>query len=497
MYMKSKKLILLVAALWACLQLSAQPVSKKLTLEDVINLASQQSLDAFRNKNMYLASYWEFRNFKADKLPGLSLQANLLDFNRSMQKVYNYDENRDEYKSRRFLDSEMAMSLGQNVALTGGRIFAQSELNLTQDMSGDKLTSWTSTPISIGLNQPLNGYNQLRWRAKIEPVKFEQAKQEYIQSKESLAIKATRRFFDLVDAQIEVSISRINLANADTLYKLGSGRFQAGTITQDDLLNLELSQMNARLSLNRALLELERAQADLNTFLGFEKETRVECIVPPTLSGLTIDASDALSMAIKNNPTMLNHRQRLLEEDRKVKQAEAQNGINADLYALYGLNQNAESFDEVYMNPLERQRFRVGLNIPILDWGKKKGQLAMARSTREVVKTSINQERIDFEQNVIINVMEFNLQEEQVKNTAKADTIAQMGYDVTKQRFLIGKLDVTKLNLARNDQEQARRAYINSLRSYWTYFFTLRELTLFDFEKRIPLSEDFERLLNK
>ncbi|HNQ36994.1 MAG TPA: TolC family protein, partial [Prolixibacteraceae bacterium] len=151
---------------------------------------------------------------------------------------------------------------------------------------------------------------------------------------------------------------------------------------------------------------------------------------------------------------------------------------------------------EVYLDPLERQRLRVGVNIPILDWGRRKGQLSMARSNREVVRISINQERIDFEQNIIMNVMEFNLQGEQVKNTAKADTIAKMGFEVTKQRFLIGKLDVTKLNLARNDQEQARRAYINALRSYWSYFYTLRQLTLFDFEKRITLAEDFDKLIN-
>ena len=71
-----------------------------------------------------------------------------------------------------------------------------------------------------------------------------------------------------------------------------------------------------------------------------------------------------------------------------------------------------------------------------------------------------------------------------------------MGYEVTMQRFLIGKLDVTKLNLARNDQEQARRAYIRALRSYWSYYYTLRELTLFDFGKGVTLTEDFEKLLN-
>ncbi|HOI50129.1 MAG TPA: TolC family protein, partial [Prolixibacteraceae bacterium] len=317
-----------------------------------------------------------------------------------------------------------------------------------------------------------------------------------IQSKEALAIKATRRFFDLVDAQIEVSIASTNLANADTLFRLGKGRFQVGTVTQDELLNLELSYMNARLALTRANLGLERSRADLNSFLGFEKDTRIECIVPAQLPGLNVNVSKALAMALDNNPEMLNHQQRLLEEDRRVKQAESQNGISADLYALYGLNQNAEKIGEVYRDPLDRQRFRLGLNVPILDWGRRKGQLAMARSNREVVRTTVNQERIDFEQNVLMNVMEFNLQGEQVENAAKADTIAKMGFEVTMQRFLIGKLDVTKLNLARNDQEQARRAYINALRSYWVYFYTLRQLTLFDFEKNNPLSEDFENILN-
>ena len=92
--------------------------------------------------------------------------------------------------------------------------------------------------------------------------------------------------------------------------------------------------------------------------------------------------------------------------------------------------------------------------------------------------------------------MEFNLQGNQVLNTAKADTIAQLRYDVTQQRFLIGKIDVTDLNLARNDREKARRAYIASLRSYWNYYFAIRRLTLFDFENEITLSEDFDQIIN-
>ena len=72
-----------------------------------------------------------------------------------------------------------------------------------------------------------------------------------------------------------------------------------------------------------------------------------------------------------------------------------------------------------------------------------------------------------------------------------------MGFDVTMRRFKIGKLDVTKLNLARNDLENARRAYINSLRKYWLSYYQIRGLALFDFEKNIDLIADFEKILNQ
>ena len=469
---------------------------KKLTLSDVIELASKQSLDAFRNKNMYLASYWQYRYYKADRLPSLTIEAIPFDFNRSMQKVYNYDQNRDEYKSREDLTSEIGALLNQNIGLTGGRIFARSELNLIEKLGADRNSSYSSTPFSIGYSQTLNGYNNLKWTAKLEPLRFERAKREFIQDREALAIKVTRLFFDLVDAQINVNIASTNMANADTLYKIGMGRFQVGTVTQDELLNLELNYMNSKLELTRSKLGLERSRAELNIFLGFAKETRLECVVPIELPDLMIDPEEAMGQALSNNPDILNQKLRLIEEDRKVKQAKSESGVTGDVYALYGLNQNAESLDKVYQDPLNRQRLRIGINIPVLDWGRRKGRLEMALSNREVVKISINQEKMDFEQSMIMNVMEFNLQADQVTNRAKADTIAQMGYDVTQQRFLIGKVDVTKLNLARNYQESARRAFINSLRSYWNYYFTIRQLTLFDFEKNITLSEDFDRLVN-
>jgi outer membrane protein TolC len=469
----------------------------QLSLPDVIEIASKQSIDAFRNKNMYLASYWEYRFYQAERRPGISLRTNPLDYNRFLKKEYNFETNEDEFRLREYLNSDIGINAFQNIGLTGGQLFVRSDLEMVKNLAGDQNTSFSATPFSIGYTQELNGYNELKWKSKIEPLKFEKAKKEFIQDVEDLRIKSTLQFFELITAQIQKGIAKTNYANADTLYKIGMGRFQVGTVTQDELLKLELSLLNAEQALSMAQLEEKRTQASLNSFLGFEKNVEIECIVPSEIPELQINPDVALSQAIQNNPEMINHQQLKLQQDQNVKRVKSETGLNTSLFAMYGRSKTSEEFNGVYDQPDKSQQFSVGLNVPIVDWGRSKGRVSMAESNREVALATINQERLDFEMDIFQSVMEFNLQASQVKNSAKADTVAQLGYNVTFQRFLIGKIDVIKLNIASTDQETARISYLNRLRDYWSSYFRLRSLTLFDFEKNTPLQVNYDRILEK
>ncbi|WP_318347249.1 TolC family protein [Aquipluma nitroreducens] len=474
---------------------NAQSEKLSLSLDEVVRIASKSSLDAFRYKNMYLSSYWEYRYYKADKLPSLSMSATPLDFNHYRKREYNFQTNEDQYVLRDYINSDVALKLNQNIGLTGGSLFLSSELGMVKNMGGDQVTSYQATPVSIGYSQSLNGYNALRWQSKIEPVKYDKAKKTFIQSQETLAMKSTAMFFDLVEAQIQLKIAQNNMSNADTLYKIGKGRFQVGTVTQDELLNLELNQLNSQQALNSAKLEVTRAQSGLNSYLMMDKKSQIDCKVPSEIPTLQIMADHALDLALKNNPEILDQQQQMLEQDQQVAQARSESGLNTTVFAMYGLNQSAENFDRVYDQPDQSQRVQVGFNIPLVDWGRRKGKLMMAESTREVANARIKQSRIDFEQNIFQSVMEFNLQAEQVRNAAKADTVAQKGYDVTFQRFLIGKVDVTKLNIARTDRESARKAYISAVKTYWSYYYQLRMLTLFDFIKNEDLTAEYDKII--
>lgn len=490
-----KKIVLAIILAIVIISSGKAQDTLKLGLDDVIRYASSQSIDAFRNKNMYLASYWEFRYYKADRLPSLSLSSDLVNFNRAINNYFNPETKEEVFINNETLNSQMTLSLSQNIALTGGKLFLQSDVGMLKNLAGEQNTSFSSTPISIGFSQELNGYNQLKWKSKIEPLKFEKAKKTFIQDIEDLNIKSTTNFFSLINAQIQRGIAKTNFANADTLYKIGQGRFQVGTVTQDELLKMELDRLNAEQALSLAQLEEKRALANLNSFLGLDKNTEIECIIPSDIPNLQIDPDLAIAKALENNPEILDQQQRALEQDQNVARTKSDAGINTSLYAQYGLNQSADKFKNVYDNPDKSQRFTVGLSIPIIDWGRRKGSYSMAMSNREVAMATIRQQRIDFEMDIMQSVLEFNLEAGQVANAAKADTVAQMGYNVTFQRFLIGKIDVIKLNIASNDQESARMAYLNRLRDYWTSYFRIRSLTLYDFETKKPLIVDYDKIL--
>ena len=469
----------------------------EMTLDEVIEMAQRQSLYSFRTKNMYLSKYWEFRSYKADKLPSLVLSSTPLNYDRSVVSRYDSEDDVERFIPRSYFTSDAALSVRQNVIFTGGVFDITTSANRSQNLDTDKVDIST-VPISIGFTQSLNGYNRFRWESKIEPLKFEQAKLEYLQSLESLSIQATNYFFNTATAEINRRIAEVNFSNADTLYRIGKGRFEIGTVTQDELLDLELSLLNARLDVSQSEIRLKQAHASLNSFLGLDDDVDIVCIVPTEIPEFKINVDQALSLAIDNNPNVLDYQRQLLVARQNVARTRSESGLSADIRANLGINKTADDFTHAYNSPFsEQQQVRVGLSVPIIDWGRRKGRIQMAKSSQEVTEATVKQSLLDFEQDAIISVLDFNLQEEQVAIAAKADTIAQLGYEVTKQRFMIDKVDVIRLNSARNSLDAAKRNYIDSLRRFWVSYYGIRQLTLFDFEKEQNLIENLDELLQK
>jgi outer membrane protein TolC len=496
--LKMKKYFLLPLAavlLFSAGTINAQEI-KKLTFDEVIKLAEEQSTNALIAKHRFRSSYWQFRSFKAQFLPSLTLSGTTPDFSNGLDKIYNSQTDQYEYKGNNTISNLGSLSLSQNIGVTGTVISLRSDLTLFKDIQKGLPTNYITDPISINITQPIRMYNSLKWEKKIEPVRFDAAKKTYLSNMEDVHINAVRNFFALALAQINKQIAEMNFSNADTLYRIAQGRYQLGTIAEDELLQMQLSWLNAETARKQADMNLRDREIRLRSFLGYNENVSIQLILPTQIPDLQVNMQKVLDLAMANNPEILNQRINVLNAQSSAAQAKASKGLNASLMASLGYSQQSTDFNLAYNNLSNSQRVLIGFTLPILDWGMAKGKYQMAKSSLELAEVQSKQALIDFQQNLFLDVEQFNLQKNQVEIAAKSDTVAMKRYEVTKQRFLIGKIAVLDLNDADNRKDQNRRAYVQALQDYWTYFFNIRQLTLYDFIENRPLDTDYDKLLN-
>jgi len=452
------------------------------TLFEIVDIAKNQSPMSFQATTFKENRYWQYRTYRSNYRPLLYASGTFPDFNKSVDEVRQPD-GAYEYIPVWQNTSQLSMFLSQSIGVTGTEVFLQSSLyrfdNLDPD---DPYHSYRGNPLVVGLRQPLFTYNELKWDSRIEPLRYEESKRQYVEQMEQVSIQATRRFFDLLLAQVTLGISQINLANNDTIFKIAEGRYNLGQIGEDELLQLELTVMNSRQNVAQSKVDLETSTLRLKTFSGLVGYDDVVLELPSEMPEFEVDEELAITEARKNRMDAIGFTRRELEADRDMAQAKGSTGLNADLFATFGLSNTSENLPDIYVDPLDNQTVRLGFQVPIMDWGRQKSRVKTAEANKKYVEYTVAQDIINFDEEIFTQVKQFQMLRERVKISERADLVGQKRYDIAKNRYLIGKTGITDLNIALQEKDQAKESYISSLRDFWTSYYTLRYLTLYDFE---------------
>jgi len=490
-----KAALLIVLATMQFFTLSAQ--LRNLRLNEVIHLAQENSLEALLAKHRFRSSYWQYRSYQASYLPSVALDAQLVDMQRAIVKNSVLEDGAwiEKFGESRRLNSSLNLLINQNIPFTGGRLFIQSDLGRL-DLLNDDPATYRSTPISVGLIQPLFSYNEFKWEKKIEPMRYKQAEKKYLERMEDVNMLAIRYFFDLALAQESLKVLEFNMINNNGFIIVSRKRHEIGTVDQDELLQLEINGFRFENSYNKGLLDVEDKKARLRSFLGYNDKIDFELLTPTDIPALKVDVNKAIVLARENNPVILSMETQLMEAESNLARAKAEARFNADLVASYGLTQSSVEFIDSYKNPQGYQQASIGVRIPILDWGMRKGKVKMAESYRDVAKLSVDKQSLDFDHQVYLDVMEFNMQEKQLELAAKTDSLAQIRFEITQEKYLLGKANLLQLNDALRTKDDGVTEYLNALRTYWTYYFNIRRTTLYDFENKQALIKDYEGLVN-
>ncbi len=482
--MRRLLLLLLLLGLVATAHGQAQ---RALTLQQSIDLAQSSSPAAEIARLTFDQSFWGFRSFRAQYRPSLSISGNAPGLQRSFQNILTPNGTVD-YVERNATFGQANLSINQPIPMTGGQVSLTSGLSRLNNVQGDdSFTQWSSSPLVISLFQPLRQFNQMKWTRRTEPLRFEVARRNYAEDFETIAIDITTRFFQVYIAQMNRDIATFNAAVNDTIFTLSQGRFEIGAIAENDLLQSELALLNAQSEQSSAEIAFQEALQDLKLALDLPYDTDLTIVPPTTVPPLVVNADDAVAKARRHRPAFARLDLDAVEAERDLAQAKRNSGLSANLVASYGLNQRSDAFDNVYNDPLNQQQFTINFSVPIFRWGFGRANVEQAIARQQQLERDASVQRKELDQEVYFEALQLQQLQQQVLIDAKADTVAARRFEVAKNRYIIGKIDITNLFDAQREKDGARRGYIQTLQRFWTAHFNLRRLTLYDFIRQVPL----------
>ena len=490
--MKPGKFISIAVGMIISLPLMGEEM--KITLQEAIAIAKVQSVDAAVAINELRSAYWQYRSFRADQLPEINLSASLPNYNRNYD-TYQQEDGSYTYVRNNYLGMDGTLSIDQNIPFTGGKVSINTSLDYLKQMDNRNGKLFMSIPFALTYSQPIMGTNRMKWERKIQPVKYREAQAKFASDMEEITMRTINYYFNLLLAKENLNISRQNLANSRKLHEAAKAKRKMGQISENDLLQMELNVLDSQSELSGNGSSLHSAMFQLRSFLGLDSSVVIEPVIPHTFECPPLSYEDVLQKALANNHISQNILRRRLEAQYEV--AAAKGDIRSiTLFAQVGYTGTGEALRRAYSNLNNNQVIQVGVKMPILDWGKRRGRVKMAQSNQEVVESRLKQESLNFNQNIFIVTEQFNNQMMLLQNASLADTIARKRYRTNVETFLAGKISTLDLNDSQTRKDRARQKYLNEMFWWWYYYYQIRSITLWDYINEAPIMADFDKTLN-
>ena len=473
-----------VAMVWLGSPARAQ---QGVTLAQAIELAQQhgaRARSAWYTRDAAQASY---RAFSARRMPQISLEGILPSYNRSIISAPQPDGS-TLFRAQEQTNSSLGLVVSQQIPQTGGNVSVSSQLQqLRRSGVGDVPEAWNAIPVSVTLRQPILRSNALRWDKAEQDLQYELAERRYHEDREDVAVATTSAFFDLHAARVVLQNTAQNAARNDTLLRLAQARQSVGTAGLNEVLQSELALLRAQQSVDQAQLNHDRALATLRLMLKVAPDAVLDITSPSVLPALQPDTGRAVVEALRNRADVAGYVLQATQARRSESIARLDGGVGATLVASYGYNTSATEFGAAYQDLLDRQTFQLSVQMPLVQWGATSAELQVARAQLANVATNEANAREQIALDAVFAVRQLEQARRGLALAAKADTVATVRFEVAYQNYVIGNVTTEALFNAQQEKDAASQQFVQSLRDFWTAYYGLRRVTMYDFERGVPI----------
>jgi outer membrane lipoprotein silC len=288
-------------------------------------------------------------------------------------------------------------------------------------------------------------------------------------------------------AQSNLEISREELVNAQQSYDIIKNKVEADLAAKDELFQAELNLATARSSVDESQVNLENAKDKLKQTLGMRLDEDILVFAEVEIKPIQVNLDQAISHGLGSR---LELRQREIESKElefDMIKTKALNEFKGDVSISFGLIGDNSHLNKVYNNPTQNPRVSISFAVPIFDWGEKKARIKAQKMAQRINELEFQEDKVDIELNIRQVWRNLENLRTQIKIAEQNVQNAQLTYDLNQTRYREGDITGMEMSQFQTQLSNKKITYTQALINYRIELLNLKILSLYDFDKNIPL----------
>ena len=454
-----------------------------LTLDKALNVAESSSPD-LQQSLLNLERYQ--KNLEAQRAAlksRFSLEVNPVDYSKQRR----FDSRVSEWYTNENFQSNATLTISQPILPTDGTISLTNDFgwrNSNSALSSSQTESQVFyNNLYLNLNQPVFTYNRLKLQLRQLELSLENANISYAMQRLNLEKNVTQFFYNVYMAQMNLNISKEELANTQKSYDIIVNKVDAGLAAKEELYQAELNLSTSKSTVQNDEVTFENAKDQLKLYLGMDLDQDIVILADVAANSVPVN----LDLAINNGlESRMELRQREIDIENSqfsLIETKALNEFKGEINLRMGITGDNRYLSDIFQNPTTSPSVTIGFNIPIFDWGEKKARIAAAQADIKSSELNASQEK----KQIVVDIRQVyrNIQNQlnQIEIAKQNERNAQLTYEINLERYENGDLTGMDLNLYQTQLSQNKIAYSQALINYKIELLNMKIQSLYDFEK--------------
>lgn len=465
--------------------LSGQGAEKKMSIEDIINLAyiNSNEYEIYRIQKEMNERYYKSSMHNYSYSLSLSLQPQ---YSHSISPI---TQPNGSIVNHNITTHSIAptISFATPVGFTGGTISFSSNISYYSSRNANfHSNSYSTNLFHFNYSQPIQFYNSTKWGKRSVKANFLLNEYESVNTFIKLKLKLCDYYFNVLKDQSLIQNLDQQLSSLDTLVTLYRDLYQQGRIIKVELDDLLYTQMEAQEKKQLYQARLKYSIKELSKCINNTIDINpLDLQIPPNLN--YIDPQIAF-MTLKKKQKEHESIKRIPLK-KSILETKHNRGIQMSLNTGIGVNSSSERFADILQKKSPNMNFSVSVRIPISDLKEKENLYQIAKLQWQQHQLSTETQETDEENDLEQSVNYYNYLINNINFLEQKKKHLEEELEIKMQLLKTGKIIFDEYNRSYQKILESTCDIISSYNNLYNSLYSIELLTFYDFINDYDYSE--------